>query len=220
MNREEFYREIGNIDDDLIQEANEAHGKRRNRRMLYRVAGIAACLCLICGGILYGLQKDSLYINDMPTPAVSKIIAPADKNTRIVPVTYQELLAYYEMEQLPDVFLDELVRAEQSQFVLYEDQEGGVLFDTNILYYASDDRSKTLSIRLAKAEEPAEVLGEGIRLSEIDGVSILLAASNDRDDTAYWADFKLNGVSVQMIFDGLSEDEFINAGKEFIRLMK
>ncbi|MBQ8687829.1 MAG: hypothetical protein IJ512_04690 [Ruminococcus sp.] len=218
MNREMLYREIGDIDDDLIQAANEAHRQNHKTLMLYRIAGIAACFCLICGGILFGLQKDSIYINEIPTPAASKVIVPADENTTIVPVTYHELLAYYGMEQMPDTFGKELTKTQQSFFVLYQNQAGDILYDTNILYYGSIDQSKTLSITLSKAEDLSNVSQEEMRQSKIDGVSLLLAASsNETGYTAYWAGLRLNGVSVQMISDGLTEDEFINAVTEFIQ---
>lgn len=221
MNPETFYREIGDIDDDLIQAAHEARGQKYKKPMLYRIAGIAASFCLIFGGILFALQKDTVYFNDIPVPAVSKVIVPADENTEIVPMTYQELLAYYGMEQLPDAFGDELTRTEQSYFVFYQDQEGNILYDTNILHYSSIDRSKTLSITFAKVEGTANVSHEDIRRSRISGVSILLAASvNSTSHMVYWADFILNDVSVQMTSDGLSENEFIDAIKEFIRRLK
>lgn len=66
MNPKEFYREIGNVDDDLIQEANTVYGLKHNVRALYRIAGLTACFCLILGGILFGWQKDTLYFNDIP----------------------------------------------------------------------------------------------------------------------------------------------------------
>lgn len=221
MNRETFYREIGDIDDDLIQAANEAHGKKKKALKIYRIAGIAACFCLICGGILFGLQRDNIYINEIPTPATSKVIVPAGETTTIVPMTYQELLAYYGIEQMPDAIGEELTRVEQSFFVLYQDQEGNIVYDTNIFYYNSIDQNKTLSVAVAKAEESSDAFREDMKQSKIGGVSLILAASsNGNGYTAYWADFKLNGVSVQMISDGLNENEFIRAISEFIQLLK
>lgn len=218
MNREMLYQEIGHIDDDLIQAANEAHIQNHKTLMLYRIAGIAACFCLIFGSILFGLQRDSIYMNEIPTPAAAKVIVPADENTTMVPMTYQELLAYYGMEQMPDTFGKELTKTQQSFFVLYQNQAGDILYDTNILYYSSTDQSKTLSITLSKAEDFSNVSQKEMRQSKIDGVSLLLAASsNETGYTAYWAGLRLNGISVQMISDGLSEDEFINAITEFIQ---
>ncbi|MBP3475363.1 MAG: hypothetical protein J6K48_03465 [Lachnospiraceae bacterium] len=217
MNQKEFYQEIGNIDDDLIQAANKDYGLKHNVRVLYRIAWAAACLCLICGGILFGLQKDTLYINDISIPMASKVIVPTDENTKIIPMTYQELLAYYGMEQLPDSLGEELTREEQSYFVLYKDQEDNVLCDTNILYYNSSDNSMTLSITLAKANEPSNTFHGDIKRSKINGVSMILAST---DQTAYWASFKLNDISFKITSYGLNEESFLNIVKEFIRFVK
>lgn len=217
MNRKEFYQEIGNIDEDLILAANTAHGQTHHGRVLYRIAGIAACLCVICGGILFGLQKDVLYINDIPFPITSKVTVPADENTKIVSMTYQELLAYYGIEQLPDAFEEELMRAEQSFFVLYQDPAGNVLSDTNILYYNSIDNSRRLSITLAKADEIFNSFRGDIKQSNIDGVSMILAST---DQTVYCASFKLNGLSIKIVSYGLNEDDFICTIKELIRSIK
>lgn len=217
MNQKEFYLEIGNIDDDLIQAANKAYELKHSVRVFHRIAGTAACLCLICGGILFGLQKDTLYINDISMPMASKVIVPADENTKLVPMTYQELLAYYGMEQLPDTLGEELARAEQSYFVLYQDQSGNVLCDTNILYYNSSDNIKTLSITFSKADELSNTFHGDIKRSKIDGISMILAST---DQTAYWASFKLNGISIKITSYGLNEEAFVNIVKEFIRFIK
>lgn len=217
MNPKEFYQEIGFIDDDLILAAHEAYESQRNVRVLYRIAGIAACFCLICGGILFGLQKDTLYINEISIPMTSKVIVPTDENTKIVPLTCQELLAYYGMEQLPDALGEELTRADQSYFVLYQDQAGNVLCDTNSLYYNSSDNSKTLSITFAKAEDLSDAFHGDIKHSKIDGISMILAST---DQTAYLASFRLNDTSVKITSYGLNEEAFINIVKEFIRFVK
>lgn len=217
MNREALYCEIGNIDDDLIQAANETHGYRM--QMIYRIAGIAACFFLICGGILFGLQKDIVHFNEIPAPGVSKAMVPADEDTTTVSMTYQELLAYYGMEQMPDTVGEELIKTRQTLFAIYQNPAGEIIYDTNILYYTSADGSKKLSVTLAKAGEDAAY--ENGRPSRIDGVPVLLAFfSNGTDSASYWADFQLKDVSVQIISDGMSKDGFIDATTELIRCMK
>lgn len=217
MKKETFYREIGDIDDDLIQAACNACGQNRKRSMFYRIAGAAACFCLICGGLFLASERDTIRINIMPTPAVSKVVVPADENTKIIPMTYQELLDYYGMEQLPDTF-GELKRTEQSYFVLYQDQNGTVLFDTNILYFSNIDKSKNVSITIAKAEELPGISGKDIKWSEVDGAPMVLAVSSkDADHIVYWAYFKLNNVSVKVVSDGMSREEFIDVIKELLK---
>ena len=95
MNRKELYQEIGNIDDDLVQEASSAYGKKYNLLSLCRIAGIAACLCLICSGILSVMRRDVIYFNETAVPIVSKIIVPTGENIQVVPMGCQDILDYY-----------------------------------------------------------------------------------------------------------------------------
>lgn len=221
MNREMFYREIGDIDDDLIQAANEACGRKPKKWILYRIAGLAACICLICGGVLWGFWRESIYINEISAPAILKVVVPSDENTKIVPVTWQELLAYYEMEQLPDKLGEDLVRAEQSQYVLYQGQEGNILYDTNKVYYDSANGNKTLSITLAKVRKTSLISQEKIRKSSIGGSAVLLAAASDDEGyTTYLAEFTCREVLVQVMAEGVKESEFTKAIQEIILSMK
>lgn len=221
MNREAFYREIGYIDDDLIEAANEAPAQKHKKPLFFRLAKIAACFCLICTGMLLWLRQDTVFINQVQAPPSSKLVIPAGENTKTVPMTYTELLVYYGMTALPDSLGGDLTRTDQTYFVLYQDQAGNVIFDTNIFYYNSIDASKTLSISLSKAKDTADTPQEGIRQSQISGVPVLLTASSTgAEPITYLAEFKLNGITIKMIFEGLNEDEFINTTKEFIRLLK
>lgn len=217
MTSKQLYQAIGDIDDSLIQAAAEAHGPRRTARTFYRLAGIAACLCLLCGGLFLGLRRDALYINELSVPLASKVLVPADKNTTLVPMTYAELLAYYGLEPLPDVLGQELLREDRSYFALYQDQAGQILYDTNSLYYSSRDGSKSVSLTLAKAEELSAFLPKEMKRSRIGGVSVILAS---KDQAAYLAGFGRAGLSVKIVAYGLSESAFIDLVKELIRFVK
>lgn len=212
MNREDFYLEIGGIDDDLILMASEVRGRSR-RPMLFRIAGIAACFLLLFSGVLYGLRRDAVYFNELPVPAAPKVIVPDDAGIVTVSVTYPELLAYYGLDRLPDAIGD-LTRMDQTHFVLYQDQTGGIVYDTNTLRYASPDSSTTLTVTLAKTEEPSN---SGLRMSKISGVPVLLAVSAmDTDHTAYWVEFRWEDVTVQMTASGMSEEAFLAAVRVWI----
>lgn len=220
MNREELYREIGNIDDDLICAASDACGKPKSGRLLYRVAGIAACFCILCGGILYGFMKDTIHFHPISAPFTSKAVVPEDENAVVIAMSYQDLLAYYGIEKLPDAVGDELTKETQSYFALYQDQKGNTLFDTNILYYSSADRSKLLWVSIAKAEENVEDSHENLERSRISGIPILLASASSDGHVGYWAEFCVNEISVRIGADGLQEDEFIAVLKELIPYLK
>lgn len=212
MNREAFYKEIGDIDDELIMAAAHASGEKSTKGAVCRIAAIAACFCLICGGFLFLSHRDTIYINEISAPAVSKVVVPADENTEIVSVSYEELMDYYGIKQLPDTIGDDLARSEQSYFVFYKGSNGKILYDTNIFYFNNADRSRNVSVVIAKSEEISDTY-DGMVLSEIGDVSVMIAKSNG---TAYWAAFKLSDVSFKVISDGMSEDEFIGMLKEFI----
>lgn len=220
MNREAFYREIGDIDDDLILAANGARLQKDKKRIFYRIVGMAACICIICGGVLAGIRRDTIYINEMSAPIRSKVVVSVEDNTEIIPQSWQELLAYYGMEQIPKKLGEDLIRQEQSYFVLYQDSQGNIFYDTNSFYYSNVGGSQTLSITLSKTEGSSGSPREEMKRSEIDGISMLItAAPKDAAYTAYWADFSTGDVSVQMSAEGLSEEAFIRAIKEFIRFL-
>lgn len=212
MNREDFYLEIGGIDDDLILAASEARGCSR-RTVLLRVAGIAACFLLLFSGVLYGLRRDALYFNELPVPAAPKVTVPDDAGIVTVFVTYPELLAYYGLDRLPDAIGD-LTRMDQTHFVLYQDQTGVIVYDTNTLRYVSPDSSMTLTVTLEKTWEPSD---SGLRMSKISGVPVLLAVSAmDTDHTAYWAEFCWEHVTMQMTARGMNEETFLAAVRVLI----
>lgn len=217
MNREELYKEIGYIDDDLIEAANNAW----KNNIFYYIAGIAACFCLICSGLVLGLQRDSINFNEIPVPMSSKMVVPSDENTQIVSMTYQDLLAYLGMEQLPDTLGEDLIREKQSFFSRYQDQEGNVLFDTNNIYYHSTKGSKTLSVTFSKVNESSLDFNGEARRSKIAGVPMMLAAfSINADYTIYWAKLEINDVSIMIVADGFIKDEFVNVIKEFVFMLE
>ena len=208
MNSEAFYKEIGNIDDDLIQAASEAHGKKRRKPLFYGIAGIAACLCLIFGVIFLVPKRDVIYINEISSPMTNaKLIVPSAEGTKTIVMTYRELMSYYGIDRLPDDLENGLAMAKQSYFVIYRDQSGNVIADTNILYYNNFDGSKGLSVTIAKADKFPEIPGGNIKRSRLSGVSVILASENNAD---YWASVSLNGISINITSRGLSEDDFIN----------
>lgn len=217
MTSKQLYHAIGDIDDSLIQAAAEVHGPQRTVRTFYCLAGIAACLCLLCGGLLLGLRRDVLYINELSVPLASKVLLPADETAALVPMTYAELLAYYGLEPLPDALGQDLLREDRSYFALYQDQAGRVLYDTNSLYYSSRDGSRSVSLTLARAEELSASLPKELKRSRIGGVSVLLAS---KDQAAYLAGFSRDGLSVQIVAYGLSESDFIDLVKELLRFVK
>lgn len=219
MNSKSFYLEIGNIDDDLIQEASEARGHKVRKINFVRLASMAACLCLICTAMLFGVHRDVIYYNEAAAPITSKVLVPSDENTTVLKLTYQELFSYYGLEPFPDV-LSGLRRLEQTYYFVYQSSEN-TIYDTNILNYRSDDGKQTLSIVLSK-DELDDTIEEGdVKKSKIDGVSLVLAVSEkpteDSSQSIYWAKIHNQGVFLRVVSSGMDETAFTNLIRELIQ---
>ena len=218
MNGKSFYLEIGNIDDDLIQEASEARGHKVRKINFVRLASMAACLCLICTAMLFGMHRDVIYYNEAPAPLTSKVLVPSDENTTVLTLTYQELFAYYGLEPFPDV-LSGLQRVEQKQFFLYQSPENEI-YDTNILNYRSDDGMQTLSIVITKGESDDVIPKKDVRKSKVDGVSLVLAVSENTAQPIYWAEIYYDSISIRIVSSGMDESAFTNLIREVIQCQK
>lgn len=219
MNSKSFYLEIGNIDDDLIQEASEARGHKVRKINFVRLASMAACLCLICTAMLFSVHRDVIYYNEAPAPITSKVLVPSDENTTVLKLTYPKLFSYYGLEPFPDV-LSDLRRLEQTYYFVYQSSEN-TIYDTNILNYRSDDGKQTLSIVLSK-DELDDTIEEGdVKKSKIDGVSLVLAVSEkptkDSSQSIYWAKIHNQGVFLRVVSSGMDETTFTNLIRELIQ---
>ena len=219
MNSKSFYLEIGNIDDDLIQEASEARGHKVRKINFVRLASMAACLCLICTAMYFGMHRDVIYYNEAPVPLTSKVLVPSDKNTTVLKLTYPELFSYYGLEPFPDV-LSGLRRLEQTYYFVYQSSEN-TIYDTNILNYRSEDGKQTLSIMLSKDELDDSIEESDVKESKINGVSLVLAVSEKTVESSsqsiYWAKFHNQGVYLRVVSSGIDETAFTNLIQELIQ---
>lgn len=219
MKRESFYLEIGNIDDDLICEAENARGYKNRRSYVYYFAGIAACLCLICGGMLYSTQRDVIRYNTATISASSKVVIP--EGTTMRNLTYAELLDYYGLQEFPDT-LSGLCRTGRSVFSVYENA-GDIIFDENVLQYASADGQQTVTVTIA-TDEYCVVSDKSAEKSRIDGMSLVLAVSENAagksGEYLYRAEIFDEGVYLRVVSYGMDEEEFIKIVRELIKSQK
>lgn len=222
MNPKSFYLEIGNIDDDLIQEASESRGHSFRKITFARLAGVAACLCLLCAAVFFGMQRDIIYYNEAPSPLASKVLVPSDETTAVLQLTDQELFAYYGLQPFPDV-LSGLQRSKQKDYFVYQSSEN-TIYDTNILTYRSDDGNQTLSVVLSKNGSDDTVEEGNVKKSMIDGVSLVLAVSEKPTESSaqpiYWAKIHKQGVFLRVVSSGMDETAFTNIIRELIQCQK
>ena len=247
MNGKSFYLEIGNIDDDLIEGASKAGGSRwkavgktsdrgadKNgmtrcddvhhvRRLHFtRLVGLAACLCLICLAMFWNRSRDIIYYNEAPAPRNSKVAVPSDENTVVLMLTYQELFDYYGLKPFPDV-LSGLGRLKQTYYFVYQSQDK-TIYDTNLLNYCSDDGKQMVTVSVGTDEDDGMIQGEEVqeeaKESRIDGVSLVLAVSEEMEEPVYWAKISDQGLSVRVVSYGLDEAAFTDVIRELIQCQK
>lgn len=213
MNGRTLYLEIGNIDDDLIMEANGDRGRKIRKFPVARLAGLAACLCLICAAALFGMNRDVIRYNEAPAPLASKLIVPSDEDTTVFTLTYPELFDHYGLKPFPDT-LGGLQRLEQSCYYVYRTAENAV-YDTNILNYRSGDGEQTLTVLLSTGEP--EDQEEGLKQSRIDGLSVVLGAAEGSNQPVYWAKLRNQGVSLRVTASGMDEATFTDLIREVVQ---
>ena len=219
MNRESFYLEIGSIDDDLIQEASEAHGHKVHRIGLIRLAGIAACLCLVCAAVLLNMRGDVIYYNEAPAPLTAKVLVPSDETTVVLTLTYQELFDYYGLEPFPDV-LSGLQRLEQTYFYVYRSPKD-TIYDTNVLNYYSDDGKQTLTIVISKNGSEPAAQQQNMKKSRIDGTPVVLAVSDTPSGaTDCWAEICGQDIYFRVVASGMDESSFTDIIREIVQLQQ
>lgn len=207
MNRETLYLEIGNIDDDLILEASTACGRRRFRGGALR---LAACLCLICTAILWGMHREVIRYNEAPAPVTAKVITPSDENTSILTLTYEELFDHYGVEPLPDA-LAGLVRQERAYYFVYRSADGTVC-DTNVFTYCAEDGSKTVTI-LISTEDPPKT---DLKQSRISGIGLVLGVDTSTTQPICWAELSYGGVFLRAVSSGMEEAAFTGLLRELL----
>lgn len=214
MNGRTLYLEIGNIDDDLVMEASEARGNKIRKLPAARLAGLAACLCLICTAALFGMNRDVVRYNEAPAPLASKLLVPSGESTTVFALTYPELFDHYGLEPFPDT-LGGLQRLEQSRYYVYRTAENAV-YDTNILNYRSGDGEQTLTILLSTGE-PEDGGEEGLKKSRIDGLAVVLGAAEGPDRPVYWAELRAQRVFLRVTASGMDEASFTDLIRELVQ---
>jgi len=198
MNNRALYLAIGEIDDELILDADRpAAGARRPSYL--RWGALAACLLLAMAGLLFFRPGgDQVYFNSLtPPPSVTaKVQGEAEL------LSYQEAMDYYGIV-LPDA-LGDLSRQEQALFAVCRQADGSVTWDENRVEYGQGDRRVTVA--LSKAVLPFPESGQGGKLSTLQGVSVMLSTA----DSQHWAQFQQKDVIFRVFSQGLNQDQFLD----------
>lgn len=205
-----FYLAIGEIDDDLIQEADTA--PVRSRRPLYRVLAAAACICIAALALYFGQPRDDIRFNTLPAPPAARVAIQGDA----IVMSEAEAADYYGLS-LPDT-LDELIRETSPYFVRYETVEGSVTYDENTVRYRTADGMRSVSVSVSKTPVPALIQTNGAVYSRLDGAAVLLAAAGGEQEPSYWAELHRGETAIRIVSSGFTEPDFIELIREIIHL--
>lgn len=219
MNSRELYTEIGNIDDDLIIAA-ENYKRNRNKTVFYRIAGIAACICIVLFGIAFVNSNNTVYINTVSEPETSKSVIPSKEDVVIVSLNFSELINYFKIEKIINALEIDYQKTEQNNYYIYKNRDGKILHDTNVLFFKNEEGTKIFSMTLSTKEDIIKMVDD-VKYSKIKGVSIILAKYlNDEGNTEYFAITEISGINIKITVAGFSEKEFIDLIKQLIKSVK
>lgn len=203
MNNRALYLAIGEIDDELILDADRPAGARRPSYL--RWGALAACLLLVVTGLFLARSGgDAVYFNSLtpPPPVGAKVQGEVEF------LSDQEAVDYYGVA-LPDA-LGGLPREGRVLFAVYRQSDGSVTWDENRVEYGQGDKGVSLS--LSKAVPPFPESGRDGRLSRLEGVSVLLSF----DGATYWAELEQNGTTLRIFARGLDQEEFLDVVRDIL----
>lgn len=220
MSERKLYREIGNIDDSLIEEAVNARSiKTPTKKTFVWVAAATACLLVaIVVGISSLLTGDSIHINQM-----AAIINPDMKHeeTNSREMSYDEVLHYLNIDELPTTLPGGLQMLDTDKYSILYSKDGTVYYDTFKFDYRNDDYSSQLTLSLSKKGMDYGLdFYKGAKESTIDGTKMLIGRFETQgiDDgvITYAAEFKIKGVYYTIVAENAEENDFVNAVRKIL----
>lgn len=208
------------------------HKQKRRRRVMAGIAtGTICCLCAvsvwaISEGRGYGVEQPPVHMeNPIVTeppetrPVYEIVVNPIEKISAetmgialmwddFVEMSVQEMKDYYGMDYIPDV-PDDLVSLEHRPGI-YK-RHGGVgeiYWDVDELRYFNADKSRDVSVRVAKGHLPyvsSNPFKGTEEMSKINGVEITIGVD---DYGCYYTEFVYKDVGFMIFAEGLTETEF------------
>lgn len=218
MNGMDLYRAVGQIDDDLILEANQPPVKivKKTRRMPIRLLAAAACLILAVSGICAHVFRASVVWNEGPVETLGGFSVPPEGIVRVL--SDAEYTDYYQVF-LPQSLGNDLHRA-AAEVHLITDANGAILDDRNRFSYVSADGSKRVTLMLTRlstvSPDPAPQAA-----SVLHDVPVVLTVDSSLPEVLLsGARWEQNGSIFQLSAEGVTRKELISMVKELIACTK
>lgn len=230
MNAKDLYREIGQIDDLIIEEAARIKRYKITKSHFIKVGAMAACFILVVYALWlnFGTSRN-IYMNDLTVPN-AKRINEIDENATEKLYTFEEAKAYFSVDILPKK-LPQGMSLIVKNYPVYFNADSTVNYDLTWFSYA-DDNTDLLIDRYVGIYASKEgfryrhYFNGNEKVSEINGIEMLVGRfeapyfdenGNRESYVTYISEFEYEGISITVIADYITEKEFTNILQSMIK---
>ncbi|MBD5083564.1 MAG: hypothetical protein HDT33_00460 [Clostridiales bacterium] len=213
MNAKDFYLAVGGIDEDLIMGAHEQPSRKKLSNIrVWAVA--AACICLVCFGVIHSFYGTSVVWNEANgITALSKLSAPADSVLQVI--AKEDFKKYFRLDDLPESIGGELCLTPTS-FILCVDEAGNPVYDRNQICYQNVEKHQSVCITLSRVTQGAQPQQDA-KKSRIHGTPVwLTAAETDSDTAMFTAQWEKDGTAFFVTAIGLDKVFFLSVVEELL----
>ena len=213
MNAKDFYLAVGRIDEDLIMGAHEQPSRKKLSNIrVWAVA--AACICLVCFGVIHSFYGTSVVWNEANgITALSKLSAPADSVLQVI--AKEDFKKYFRLDDLPESIGGELCLTPTS-FILCVDEAGNPVYDRNQICYQNVEKHQSVCITLSRVTQGAQPQQDA-KKSRIHGTPVwLTAAETDSDTAMFTAQWEKDGTAFFVTAIGLDKVFFLSVVEELL----
>lgn len=234
MNAKDFYRAIGQIDDDLILDAAVSKKQKTVLSLRLWIAAAAALICLAAGGVWFFRFRGFIIWNTGIVSTLSKEALPTDCTMRTL--AKEELVDYYQLSVLPDTITTQSSKNSRSENDLsdtgsgtvilscsilngqiYEDSNHMIISDHALIRYETDDGSSGITLTLSRISSASPSVSGSDNPSRIHGISVILTkdmpASGLPVFSAVWIQ---NGTDCVLTSEGMTQDDFLSVLNHFL----
>ena len=135
-----------------------------------------------------------------------------------VPMTYEEMAAYYGVEYVPAVPDDlKAVQTEQRGIFRREDGTGVVYWDEDHLFYENEEHTRAVSVAVDKGSYVLRDYWYFQGTEEKSEINDVEAVIGRTSDGCYYAEFRYRDVGFLICSEGLTETEFVAVVASVIR---
>lgn len=225
MKENQLFQVMNKVDDRYYEEA-EAYTCKTHR--WGRGMAVAACAALVLAGVLSAVWPEkSPTGNVTPSPGTAQTItlfpnesaAPSVVTNNIAlmwedyaPMTYEELLDYFQTDLPVTQALPQLTRKEGT-YGVYQSEERGAYYDGNAVVFESGDGTQRLQVVLSKVfkhtSDVFQLTGDQLASTPVKNRDLAVFHYTDEaGQSCYYAEFIQHDVAFQVEGENLSEEEY------------